>query len=112
MSPALTSARCALCTCSTAVRSTLAERGRLFGLALPAAAHLFERGVEVLVELFAKLRQIGAAGRQDPLAFLVVRQGVQQVLERQIGVPARHRFAVGNGQDDFERGGEHSRALC
>jgi len=31
-----------------------------------------------------------------------VRQRKQQVLEREIGVPPRYRFAVGNGQDDFE----------
>ena len=47
---------------------------------------------------------------QDALAFGVVRQRVEQVLEREIGVPARDRFAVRNGQDDFEGCGEHG--LC
>ena len=84
-----------------------AERQRLLGLLLLAAAELLDRVVEVLVEIAAQLRQIGAAGGQDPLAVRIVRQRVEQVLERQVGVPPRRRLAVRDGQDDFERRAEH-----
>ena len=62
------------------------ERGRLLGLALLAAPHLLDRGLEVVVQVLAQARQIDAAGGQDALALLIVRQRVQQVLERQVGV--------------------------
>jgi hypothetical protein len=79
------------------------ERRGLFRLALVPAPQLLDRRVEVLVELAAQPRQVGAAGGQDALAFTVVRQRVQQMLEREVGVTARHRFAVGDRQDDFDR---------
>ena len=47
-------------------------------------------------------RQVGAAGGEDPLAVGIVRERVEQVLEREVGVPARDRLAVGDGQDDFD----------
>ena len=34
----------------------------------------------------------------------IVRQRVEQVLEREIRVPARHRFAVRDGENDFKSG--------
>ena len=78
------------------------ERGGLFRFALAAALLPFDRRLEVGLELLAQRRQIGAARRQDLLALLIVRQRVQQVLERQVGVAARHGFAVRHGQDDLE----------
>ena len=58
----------------------------------------------------AQPRQIGAAGGEDPLAVGVVRQRVEQVLEREVGVPPRDRFAVRDGEDDFDGGGKHGSA--
>ena len=52
-------------------------------------------------------REVGAAGAEDPLAVGVVRQRVEQVLERQVGVAPRDRFAERDVQDDFDRGGKH-----
>ena len=87
------------------------ERRRLLGLALLAAAQLFHRAIEVS---FSSRR---SRGRSAPQPFRirspsgVVRERVQQVLEREVGVPPRHRLAVGNRQDDFDRGGKHLRFL-
>ena len=83
------------------------ERPGLFGLALVPALELLDAFVEILVELLAQSRQIGAAALQDALAFAIVRERVEQVLERQIRMPPRHRLAVGNRQHDFDGGGEH-----
>ena len=84
-----------------------AERGGLLGLALVAALLLFDRLAEIRVEIAAQAGQIGAAGGENALAVGVVRQRVQQVLEGDVGVPARDRFAIGNRQDDFNGGREH-----
>ena len=81
------------------------ESQRLLRLLLLAARELLDGLVEVPVEVAAKLRQIGAARGEDPLAIGVVRQRVEQVLERQVRVPARRRLAIGDGQNDFERMG-------
>ena len=83
------------------------ERGGLLRLTLVAALELLDAFVEILVELLAQARQIGAAALQDALALGVMRERIQQVLEREIRVPPRHRLAVGNRQDDFDGGGEH-----
>ena len=88
-SPDCTSCRPALCTCSTAVCSTRRNASVCSG------SFCWPRGncsivlVEVLVEVAAELRQIGAAGGEDPLAVGVVRQRVEQVLERQVRMPPR-----------------------
>ena len=66
-----------------------AERRRLLRLALLAALELFDRLAEVRVEVAAQARQVGAAGGENPLAVGVVRERVQQVLERDVRVPAR-----------------------
>ena len=84
-----------------------AEGGGLFGLARVAALHLLERLAQVGVELAPQARQIGAAGGEDPLAVVVVRERVEEMLEGDVGVAARHGFAIGDGQDDFDGGGKH-----
>ena len=83
------------------------ERERLLGLLLLAARELLDRVLEVLVEIAPELRHVGAAGGEDPLAVGIVRQRVQQVLERQVRVTPRGRLAIGDGQDDFESWTEH-----
>ena len=47
------------------------------------------------------------AGHRDRLAVRIVRERVEQVLEGDIGVPARDGLAIGDGQDDFDGGGKH-----
>ena len=64
-----------------------AEGQRLLGL-LRLPRELLDAIVQVTVEILAQLRQIGAAGDQDPLAVLVVGQHVEQMLDREMGVPA------------------------
>ncbi len=65
-----------------------AERERLFRFLLLGAAELLDRFFEVLFQIFPELRQIGAAGPKDPLAVRIVRQGVEQVLEGEVGMLA------------------------
>ena len=77
-----------------------AERQRLLRLLLLAARELLDVLVEVLVEIAAELRQIGAARGEDPLAVRVVRQRVEQVLQRQVRMTPRGRLAVGDREDD------------
>ena len=84
-----------------------AERERLFRLLLLTPAELLDRLLQVLVEILAELRQVGAAGGQNPLAVRIVGERVEQVLEREVGMPPRGRLSVGNGQDDFESWTEH-----
>ncbi len=84
------------------------ERQRLLGLLLLAARELLDRILEILVEIAPQLRQVGAAGGEDALAVGVVRQRVEQVLERQVRVTARGGLAVGDGEDDLQCGTEHN----
>ena len=106
MSPAFTSSRCALCTCRTAVCSTRRNADRLLGLALARrAASCSIDSSRYVVEIAAQLRQVGAAGGEDPLAVGIVRERVEQVLERQVGVPARDRLAVARWSARFQASG-------
>ena len=84
-----------------------AERRGLLRLALVAARQLLDRFVEVVVQLAAQRREIGAAGLENPLAVGVVQQRVEQVLERQVRVPPRDGFAIRDVKDGFDRCGEH-----
>ena len=79
-----------------------AEGERLLGLLLLPAPELLDRLFQVFVEIAAQLRQIGAARRENALAVLIVRQRVEQVLERQVRVTPRGRLAIGDRQDDFK----------
>ena len=63
-----------------------AERQRLFRLFLLAARELLDGFFQVLVEVLAKLREVGAARSQNALAVRIVRQRIEQVLERQVRV--------------------------
>ena len=83
------------------------ERQRLLGLLLLAARELLDGLLQILIEVAAQLRHVGAAGTQDTLAIRVVRQGVEQVLERQVRMTTRRRFAVGDGENDFKSWTEH-----
>jgi hypothetical protein len=84
-----------------------AERERLLRLFLLAPAELLDRLLQVFVEVFPQLRQVGAARRQDALAVRVVRQGIEQMLEREVSVPPGGSLTIRNGQDDLEGGTEH-----
>ena len=73
---------------------------RVFGSASPLS---FDRVVQVLIQIATQFRQIGAARRENPLAVWIVRQGVEQVFEREIRVSSRNRLAERDVQDDFQR---------
>ena len=78
-----------------------AERQRLLGFLLLTASELLDRVLKVLVEIPPQLRHVGAAGREDSLAVGVVRQGVQQVLEREVRMTPSRGLAVGDSQNNF-----------
>ena len=83
------------------------KRDRLVRLpAACAAGKLLERA-EKLVERMAECRQVGATGGENLLALRVVRQGVEQVFEREVRMSSCRRLAVGDVQDQLERGTEH-----
>ena len=84
------------------------KRRRLLRLALASAPRLFEGVVKVLNELVPQARQIDTARGENPLAFLIVHEREQQVLERQIDMAALYRLLVGDRQDDFQGSGEHN----
>ena len=62
-----------------------------------------DRLLEIRLERLAQGRQVGAAGRENALAVGIVHERVEQVLERQVGVPARDCFAERDGEHDFKR---------
>ena len=76
-----------------------AEGQRLIRLALFAAREGFNLLVQVAIEQTAQVRQIRAAGGEDAFALGVVREHVEQMLERQVGVPARGGLAIGDTQE-------------
>ena len=75
---------------------------RLLRFPLRPASLALDRFVEVRAERAPQRRQVGAAGREDSLAVRIVREGVEEVLEREIRVPPRDRFAEGNVQHDLD----------
>jgi hypothetical protein len=87
-----------------------AERCRLLRLPLLATLLLFDRIVEIRVQVAPQPRQIGAARREDPFAVGVVRERVEQMLEGHVRVTPRNGLAVGDGQNNFDRGGKHCSA--
>ena len=84
-----------------------AEGQRLLRLFLLAAAVLLDRVLQVLIEILAQPRQVGAARGENPLAIVVVRERVEQVLDGEVRVPARRRLAIRHRQHDFQSLAEH-----
>ena len=82
----------------------VAERECLFGIALGASALALNRFIEVSTEDPAQPGQIRAARGENALAVGVVREGEQQVLEREVRMTTRHRLAVRDVEHDFKRG--------
>ena len=104
MSPAFASSRCALWMCRIAVCRTRRNAIVCSGSSLRPAALALDRFVEVRAERAPQRRQVRAAGGEDSLAVGIVREGVEQVLEREIRVPPRDRFAERDGENDFKSG--------
>ncbi len=68
------------------------------------------RLLQEIGELAPQPRHVHARGLEDLLALGVVRRREQQVLHRQVGVPAHHRLACRQVQDALERRAEHRQA--
>ena len=81
-----------------------AKRHRLLGIPLRPAALPLDRFVEIGAERATQRRQVRAARREDSLAVRVVSEGVEQVLEREIGMLPRERFAERDIENDFKSG--------
>jgi hypothetical protein len=88
-----------------------AECRCLFGFVVLAAWETLDRTVEVESQVAAETREIGAACRENALAVGVVRQDVEQVLERQVGVAAGDSLAQCDVEDDGYSGREHGYRL-
>ncbi len=80
-----------------------AKGHRLLRLAFSPALVPLYRFVEVGRDGPPQRRQIGAARREDPFAFGVVEQRIEQVLEREVGMLARDGFAERHRENDFKR---------
>ena len=78
------------------------ERERLIRLALAPARVLLDVLLQVMIEIRAQLRQIGAARGEDPLAFGVVGEHVQQVLDGEVRVAPRHGLPIRHAQQQFD----------
>ena len=102
---------CLVALCALDVKYRLLQhppecRG-LLRFALLASCQLLNRFAKVGVKAPPQAPEIGAAGAENPFAVRIMGEAVQQMLERQIGVAPRHRFAERNVEDDFNRGREH-----
>ena len=82
----------------------LTKRGGLLRLVAAAALYALDGRLEVRAQIAAELVEIGAARRENPLAVGIVREHVEQVLEREKRVAARHRFTQRDVQDDGNGG--------
>ena len=83
------------------------ERQRLVRLPAPRRAGELLEGTEKLVQRVTQRGEVATAGRQNLFAVGVVRQGIQQVLERQMSMTPSRSLAVGDVQDELECGAEH-----
>ena len=68
-----------------------------------AALELLDRFVEIGAQASPQAPEVGAAGPENALGIRVVRQGVQQMLEGEVGVPSRHGLAERNVENGFNR---------
>ena len=84
-----------------------AEGDGLRRFPLLAALDGFNRFAQERVEIAPQFRQVDAAGLENPFAFDVVRERVQQMFEGHVRVPPRDGFAIRNRQDDFDGAGKH-----
>ncbi len=102
MSPAFASSRCALWMCRIAVCST--RRNAIVCSGSRSAPRRW-RSIDssrYVPSARAQRRQVRAAGGEDSFAVRIVREGVEQVLEREIRVTARDRFAERDVKNDFK----------
>ena len=79
------------------------KRRRLLRLLFDSSAEALDRFVEVCPERAPERRQVGAAGLKDSLAVGIVRESIEQVLERDVHVPPRDGFAERDVEDDGKR---------
>ena len=86
-----------------AVCRTRRNAGRLLGLLFDSLAEPLDRFVEVRAERAPQRRQVRAAGGKDAFAVGIVREGVEQVLERDVRVPPRNGFAERDVEHDGKR---------
>ena len=80
-----------------------AERQRLLGLALGAAAELLDVLLEIAIELGAQLAEIDTARGEDLLALDVVGEHVEQVLGGEVGVTPRRGLTLRDAEQQSRR---------
>ncbi len=101
-SPDCTSWRPALWTWSTAVCRTRRNASVCSGSFCWPRANCSTESCRYLSRSRRSCGRSAPQAVEDPLAVGIVRERVQQVLERQVRMPPRGRLAVRDGQDDFE----------
>jgi hypothetical protein len=83
------------------------ERGGLLRFAFLAARQRLGRFVDAVADIASQQWKIRTTGRENPLAVGVVHQGIEQVLEREVRMAPRDRFAKRDVQDDFDSSRKH-----
>ena len=83
------------------------ERRCLFGFALASARKGFDRLVKAVADVASQQREVRAARAENTLPVGIVRNRIQEVFEREIGVAARHGFPERDVEHDFDGGREH-----
>ena len=78
------------------------KRRRLLGILIRFAPLPLYRLVEIRAQRAAQPRQINATRFENPFAVGVVRDGVQQVFERQVRVPPRHGLSKRDVENNFK----------
>ncbi len=85
------------------------ERERLHGIELRSAGQRLDPVLEVSADTHAQALEVRAAGAQDLFPRRIVEHGVQQVLEPQVRMAPRHRFAERDVEHHLECRAEHVR---
>jgi hypothetical protein len=78
------------------------KRGRLLRILIRFPALPLYRLIEVCAQRAAQPRQINATRFENPFAIGVVRDRIQQVLERQVRVPPRHGLSKRDVENNFK----------
>ena len=84
-----------------------AKGRRLFWVAVLASRKLLDRPVEVIAQLASEAGQVDTACLENTLGIRIVRQGKEQVFEREVRVTASDRLAEGDVKDSFNGGRKH-----
>ena len=83
-----------------------AKRRRLFRLSILSPPQLLNRVVKIRIKIAPQLTEVRPTRAQNPLTVRIVQERIEQVLEREIRMPTRHRLAVRDREHNFNSCGK------